>query len=159
MNIEKNRVVTFHYTLFDAQGGEIESSRGRDPLAFLAGHGGIIPGLEAALEGKTAGDTVEVTLSPDQAYGERHENLTQRIPRKHFGDAKLAPGQQVMLRTQQGPRVVTVMKVGMSVVDVDLNHPMAGKTLRFNVEITDVREASQEEIAHGHAHGAGGHHH
>ena len=160
MKIEKDRVVRFHYTLFDAtSGAELESSRDREPLAFLAGRGGIIPGLEAAFEGKSAGENFETTVAPEQAYGPRHDNATQRIPKKHFGNARLAPGAAVVLRTQQGPRMVVVQKVGMSVVDVDLNHPMAGKTLRFQVDVVDVREASAEEVAHGHAHGAGGHQH
>lgn len=159
MKIEKNRVVRFHYALSDVDGAELESSQGREPLAFLAGHGGIIPGLEAAFEGKETGDKFEATVTPDQAYGERREGLTQRIPKKHFGNARLKPGATVVMQTQQGQRMVTVQKVGMSVVDVDLNHPMAGKTLRFTVDIVDVRDASEEEIRHGHAHGAGGHAH
>lgn len=159
MNIEKNRVVRFHYSVAEAGGAELESSKGREPLAFLHGHGGIIPGLEQALEGKAAGDHVEVTVAPEQAYGERRDGLVQRVPKKHFKDAKLRPGQTVVLNTQQGPRMVTVQKVGLSVVDIDLNHPMAGKTLDFTVDIVDVREASEEEIAHGHVHGEGGHQH
>ncbi len=169
MKIEKNRVVRFHYTVFDlgaagaspasAGGNELESSAGREPLAFLAGHGGIIPGLAAALEGRESGEKFETVVAPEQAYGARREGLTQRIPKKHFGKAKLHPGASVGLQTREGPRMVTVQKVGMSVVDVDLNHPMAGKTLRFQVDIIDVREASEEEIKHGHAHGAGGHTH
>jgi FKBP-type peptidyl-prolyl cis-trans isomerase SlyD len=159
MKIEKNRVVRFHYTVSEAGGAELESSREREPVAFLFGHGGIIPGLESAFDGKTAGDRFEATVEPAQAYGERREGLTQRIPKKHFGKARLAPGAAVMLQSNQGPRMVVVQKVGMSVVDVDLNHPMAGKTLQFAIEVVDVREASEEEIAHGHAHGAGGHAH
>lgn len=160
MKIEKDRVVRFHYALFDADtGAELESSRGRDALAFLAGRGGIIPGLEAAFEGKEAGASFETTVAPEQAYGPRHENAVQRIPKKHFTHSRLVPGATVMLRTDQGPRVVVVKKVGMSVVDVDLNHPMAGKNLRFAVDVVDVREATAEEISHGHAHGDGGHKH
>ena len=91
--------------------------------------------------------------------GERREGLSQRIPKKHFGEQKLEPGMQVVLQTNFGPRAVTIEKVGMSVVDVDLNHPMAGKDLHFDVEIVDVREATPEEAEHGHVHGEGGHHH
>jgi FKBP-type peptidyl-prolyl cis-trans isomerase SlyD len=159
MKIEKNRVVRFHYTVTDVDGSELETSRDRAPMAYLAGHGGIIPGLEAALDGKQAGDKLDATVTPEQAYGERRDGLTQRLPKKYFKDARLKPGMTVVLQSQQGPRMVTVQKVGMSVVDVDLNHPMAGKTLTFNVDIIDVREASAEEIAHGHAHGDGGHAH
>ncbi len=159
MNIEKNKVVTFHYTVFEADGSQVESSQGRDPLVILHGAGNIIPGLEKALEGKADGDRVEVTVPPEEAYGERSDALIQRVPKKRFGDAKLVAGQTLMVQTQQGPRPMTVVKVGMSVVDVDLNHPMAGRTLRFEAEISDVRDASEEEIAHGHAHGPGGHGH
>lgn len=159
MNIEKNKVVTFHYTVFDADGSQVETSQGRDPLVILFGAGNIIPGLERALEGKTAGDRVDVTVAPSDAYGERDEGMIQRVPKKRFGEAKLVPGQTLMVQTQQGPRMLTVVKVGMSVVDVDLNHPMAGKTLRFEAEVGEVRDATEEEIAHGHAHGPDGHAH
>jgi len=159
MKIAENSVVQFHYSVSEAGGESIESSRRGEPLSVLIGHAGIIPGLEAAMIGHEAGDKFEVTVTPDQAYGDRRENLTQRIPRKHFKNAKLVPGMQVILPTEAGPRPMTVRKVGISVVDVDLNHPMAGKTLSFDVEIVDVREASDEEKAHGHVHGAGGHQH
>ncbi len=157
MNIEKNKVVTFHYSVFDADGTQTETSQGRDPLVILYGHGNIIPGLEKALEGKTTGDHVEVTVQPEDGYGERSDTLLQRVPKKHFGDAKLVPGQMLMVQTQQGSRPLKVLKVGMSVVDVDFNHPMAGKVLRFEVDIQNVRDGNEEEIAHGHAHGSDGH--
>ena len=164
MKIEKDRVVRFHYTLFDggpagADAEALESSLAREPLAILAGHGNIIPGLEQAMEGHEAGDRFTVEVAAADAYGERRDNLTQRVPKKHFGDQRLAPGMQVVLNTNFGPRAVTIQKVGMSVVDVDLNHPMAGRDLRFDIEVVDVREASAEELEHGHVHGEGGHHH
>ena len=159
MKIEDNRVVRFHYTVSEPGQGQLESSRQVEPISILIGHGNIIAGLEAAMQGREAGETFEVTVEPAQAYGERRENMVQRVPRKHFKGAKLAPGMQVMLPTDQGQRAMTVRKVGISVVDVDLNHPMAGKTLSFDVEILDVREASAEEISHKHAHGDGGHRH
>ncbi|REM96564.1 peptidylprolyl isomerase [Mycobacterium tuberculosis] len=159
MKIEKDRVVRFHYTVAEQGQEPIESSKDRDPLAILIGHGNIIPGLENAMMDKEADATFEVDVKATDAYGERREGLTQRVPKKHFGTSKLVPGQQVVLQTNFGPRAVTVEKVGMSVVDVDLNHPMAGKDLHFNVEIVDVREASKEEIEHGHVHGDGGHQH
>ncbi|KAA2285778.1 FKBP-type peptidyl-prolyl cis-trans isomerase [Arenimonas fontis] len=159
MKIENNRVVRFHYTVSEPGREALESSREREPLAVLIGHGNIIPGLEAAMMEHVAGDRFEVTVAPDQAYGERREGLVQRLPKKHFRQARLLPGQQVVLDTSNGPRAVTVVKVGATVVDVDLNHPMAGKTLRFDIEIVDVREAEQAEIEHGHVHGAGGHQH
>ena len=164
MKIEKDRVVRFHYTLFEGgvaeQGSDaLETSKDREPLAILAGHGNIIPGLEQAMEGHEAGDSFSADIAAADAYGERRDNLTQRVPKKHFGDQRLAPGMQVVLNTNFGPRAVTIHKVGMSVVDVDLNHPMAGKDLRFDIEVVEVREATAEELEHGHVHGEGGHHH
>jgi len=158
MSIEKNSVVSFHYTVSE-NGEQLESSEGREPLVILYGAGNIIPGLEKALEGKNAGDRVEVTVAPEEAYGLRNENLIQRVPLKHFKGQKLMPGQTLMLRGQQGPIMATVKKVGMSVVDLDMNHPMAGKTLSFAVDIVEVRAATEEEIEHGHVHGPGGHEH
>ena len=156
MKIEKNSVVRFHYTVSEPGQPPVETSRDREPLAILVGHGNIIPGLEAAMMDKAEGDTFEVTVAPEEAYGERRENFVQRVPKKHFRNARLKPGQQVVLETSMGPRAVTVVKVGATVVDVDLNHPMAGKTLQFDVEIVGVRAAEQVEIDHGHVHGEGG---
>ena len=164
MKIEKDRVVSFHYTVSEQNASgdgwsPMESSEGRDPLVILIGHGNIIPGLESAMEGRQAGDKFEVDVAAAQAYGEKREGLSQRIPKKHFGNQRLEPGMQVVLQTNFGPRAVTIQKVGMSVVDVDLNHPMAGKDLHFAIEIASVREASAEEVEHGHVHGEGGHQH
>lgn len=156
MIIEKNSVVKFHYSVAETGKEQLESSKESQALTVLVGHGAIIPGLEEAMLGKQAGEQIAVTISPDQAYGERREGLTQRIPKKLFKNAKLAPGMQVVLPTEMGQRAMTILKVGMSVVDVDLNHPMAGKSLDFAVDVLDVRAASEEEIAHGHAHGEGG---
>ena len=156
MKIEKNRVVRFHYTVSEPGQPPVESSKDREPMAILAGHGNIIPGLEEAMMGREAGESFEVTVEPEQAYGERREGLVQRVPKKHFREARLVPGMQVVLNTSMGPRAVSVLKVGMTVVDVDLNHPMAGKTLVFQVEVVEVREAGAEEIDHGHVHGEGG---
>lgn len=159
MKIEKDRVVRFHYSVAEQGSEAIESSKDREPLAILAGHGNIIPGLEKAMEGREAGDSFSVDVPAAEAYGERRDNLTQRVPKKHFGDQRLLPGMQVVLNTNFGPRAVTIHKVGMSVVDVDLNHPMAGKDLHFDIEVVEVREATAEELEHGHVHGEGGHHH
>ena len=159
MKIAKDSVVRFHYSVSEPGQEALESSRDRDPLAILIGHGNIIPGLEAALQDRQAGESFGVDVSASEAYGERREGLSQRVPKKHFGAQKLVPGQQVVLQTNFGPRAVTIQKVGMSVVDVDLNHPMAGKDLHFEVEIVEVREAAAEELAHGHVHGDGGHQH
>ncbi|MFD0740439.1 peptidylprolyl isomerase [Lysobacter koreensis] len=159
MNIEKDRVVRFHYTVSEQGQEPLESSEGRGPLAILIGHGNIIPGLEKAMEGHVAGDKFEVDVAAADAYGVRQEGLTQRVPKKHFEGARLVPGMQAVLPTNFGPRAVTIQKVGMSVVDVDLNHPMAGKDLSFAIEVVEVREASEEELQHGHVHGEGGHQH
>ena len=159
MKIEKDRVVRFHYTVAEQGGEPVESSEGREPLAILIGHNNIIPGLEKAMDGREAGDKFEADVPAAEAYGERQEGLTQRVPKKYFKDAKLVPGMQAVLPTNFGPRAVTIQKVGMSVVDVDLNQPMAGKDLHFAIEIVDVREAAAEEIEHGHVHGDGGHAH
>ena len=159
MKIAKDSVVRFHYSVSEPGQESLESSRDREPLAILIGHGNIIPGLEAALQDREAGESFGVDVAASEAYGERRDGLTQRVPKKHFGAQKLEPGQQVVLQTNFGPRAVTIQKVGMSVVDVDLNHPMAGKDLHFDVEIVDVREATAEELEHGHVHGDGGHHH
>ena len=160
MKIEKDRVVRFHYAVAESGQESVENSKDAgQPLAILFGHGAIIPGLEKAMEGREAGDSFKASVSAADAYGERRDGLSQRIPKKHFGGQKLEPGMQVVLNTNFGPRAVTIQKVGMSVVDVDLNHPMAGKDLDFDIEIVEVREASEEEIAHGHVHGDGGHAH
>ena len=159
MKIEKDRVVRFHYSVSEQGAEPVESSREGEPLAILAGHGNIIPGLEKAMEGREAGEKFAVDVAAADAYGEKREGMIQRVPKKHFGNQRLAPGMQVVLNTNFGPRPVTIAKVGMSVVDVDLNHPMAGKDLHFDIEVVDVREATAEEIEHGHVHGDGGHQH
>ena len=156
MKIENNRVVRFHYAVSEPGQPVIETSRDGEPLAILYGRGGIIPGLETAMADRAAGDRFETTVAPEDAYGERRDDFVQRVPKKHVRERNVRPGQQIMLQTSHGPRPVTVLKVGASVVDVDLNHPMAGKTLSFDIEIVDVREAQPVEIEHGHVHGDGG---
>ncbi|MGV8942766.1 FKBP-type peptidyl-prolyl cis-trans isomerase [Thermomonas sp.] len=160
MKIEKDRVVRFHYAVAESGAESVENSRDNgQPLAILFGHGHIIPGLEKAMDGREAGDSFKTSVTAADAYGEKREGLTQRVPKKHFGAQKLEAGMQVVLQTNFGPRAVTIQKVGMSVVDVDLNHPMAGKDLDFDIEIVEVREASAVELEHGHVHGEGGHEH
>lgn len=160
MKIEKDRVVRFHYAVAETGQAAVENSQdGGQPLAILFGHGNIIPGLEKAMDGREAGESFKAAVPAAEAYGEKREGLSQRVPKKHFGAQKLEAGMQVVLQTNFGPRAVTIEKVGMSVVDVDLNHPMAGKDLDFDIEIVEVREASAEELAHGHVHGEGGHQH
>jgi FKBP-type peptidyl-prolyl cis-trans isomerase SlyD len=157
MLIADKKVASFHYTLSNERGEQIESSRERQPMTYLHGARNIIPGLEQALTGKAAGEQFQVTIAPADAYGERRSDRLQRIPAKHFRDAKhLQPGQMVTIQTRQGPLQTTVVKVGRFNVDIDTNHPLAGQTLTFDVEVTEVRDATKEEISHGHAHGPGG---
>ena len=156
MKIAKDHVVRFHYTVAEVGQPQLESSHEREPMAILFGQGNIIPGLEQAMEGKAEGEKFSVEIPAEQAYGERQDNLNQRLPKKYFKNAKLVPGMQVVLPTSQGPRPMTVLKVGASVVDVDLNHPVAGKARNVEVEIIEVRAAEAEELEHGHVHGKGG---
>ena len=161
--IEKDKVVSFHYRLTDSEGKLLEESHGGDALAYLHGHNNMLTGLEQALEGKKAGESFSITLPPEQAYGLRQENAVQRVPIKHVVKAsrrsKYQPGDVVQINTSQGHRDVIVVKAGLKNIDVDTNHPFAGKTLTFAVDIVAVRDATEDEIAHGHAHGVGGHHH
>jgi len=157
MTITKNKVVSIHYTLTDSSGEVMESSREREPMNYLHGAGNIIRGLETALEGKVVGDAFRVTLEPADAYGERNPANLQRVPAKHFKNLKnLKPGQVVGLQTSRGPVQVTVVKIGRFNVDVDANHPLAGETLTFDVEVTGIRDSTPEERSHGHVHGPGG---
>ena len=160
MQIGPKTVVTFHYTLHDESGTELETSRTSEPTAYLYGANNIIRGLETAMSGKGTGDIFSVTLSPEEAYGLRNPDQAQRVPIKHLVfKGKLQPGDVVQLNTKEGMRAVTVTKAGRHTADIDTNHPLAGQILVFNIEVIELREASAEEIAHGHAHGAGGHHH
>ncbi len=160
MNIEKNRVVTLHYTLRDEQGAVIDSSSGRGPLSYIHGKGNIIPGLEQALAGRAAGDKVDVTVAPEQGYGRRDERLVQILPRTKFtGLSEITPGMQVRSSGPKGPRMLTVVRVERDFVTVDANHPLAGRTLHFSVEVEEVRKATHDEVSHGHVHGPGGHQH
>lgn len=164
MKVSADSVVSFHYNLKDVDGNLLETSYDLEPTLYLHGHRNILASLEDVLEGKTLGDKISVTLSPEQAYGERKEGAVQRIPIKHLHNHaalknKLKAGALVQVNTQQGPWEAVVLKVGKFNVDIDSNHPLAGKTLTFDIEVVAVREATAEELAHGHAHGAGGHHH
>ncbi|MBX3706690.1 MAG: peptidylprolyl isomerase [Pseudomonadales bacterium] len=158
--VERDRVVQLHYTIRDEDGAAVEQSHADEPLAILHGHGNVLPAIEQALVGRHAGDRLEVTLAPADAFGERRPDWTQRVSKKYVPNAaRLRPGMSIRLQTDQGPRPVTVVKVGGKVVDVDLNHPLAGRTLTFAIEVIGVREASAEELEHRHVHGPGGHHH
>lgn len=160
MQIAQNSVVAFHYTLTNDAGEVLDSSEGRQPLTYLHGAGNIIPGLEKQLEGRQTGEKLNVTVSPEEGYGEVQPQLVQEVPRDAFqGVESVEPGMQFQAQTQGGPLMVTVTKVEGDTVIVDGNHPLAGQKLNFDVEIAEVREASQEEIEHGHVHGEGGHQH
>lgn len=162
MKIEDKKVVSFHYTLTSDDGETLDASRERgEPMSYLHGANNIIAGLEKAMAGREAGDSFEVTVPPGEAYGERKEANVQRLPLKKLGlkAQQLKPGMIMNLQTNQGPAQVTVLKVGRFNVDVDANHPLSGQNLNFVVEIVEVRDATEEEVEHGHAHGPGGHDH
>jgi FKBP-type peptidyl-prolyl cis-trans isomerase SlyD len=159
LSIKKDSVVSFNYTLKDDTGDIIDSSAPGEPLAYLHGHGNIVPGLERELEGKAAHDKLSVKIAPADAYGEYDKNLVQKIPRRSLkGIAKVTVGMRLHAQTPQGPQAVTVTAVTGDMVTIDANHPLAGQNLNFDIEIVDVRDATAEELAHGHVHGPGGHH-
>ena len=157
--IQNDQVVSFHYTLTDGNGEVIDKSEGQ-PLVYLHGAGNIIPGLENALAGKKVGDKLVVNVPAAEGYGEYSVELVQEVPRNMFqGVDQIQPGMQFQAQTDEGIQVVTVKDVTDTAVIVDGNHPLAGQDLNFDVEIVEIRPASQEELDHGHVHGAGGHHH
>lgn len=162
MTIENHRVVNIHYTLRSADGEVLDSSEGRDALAYIQGIGNLIPGLEAQLEGKSKGDKVKAVIAPADAYGEYDDQLVHLVPLSGFQSAdgeQLQVGMQVQVDTGQGHAIATVTGIEGDDVTLDLNHPLAGAELHFDVEIMNVREATDEELDHGHVHGPGGHHH
>ena len=161
MAIAQHKVVTIHYKVVDAESGElIDSSENSQPMTYLHGAQNIVPGLEKALEGKSVGDELEVTIKPADAYGERSEEGIQQVPIEVFDDMeKIEPGMTLMVETEDGPLNLVVTEVDETTVTVDANHPMAGKSLTFSVKIEEVRDANEEEVAHGHVHGPEGHHH
>jgi FKBP-type peptidyl-prolyl cis-trans isomerase SlyD len=160
MQVSAQKVVSIHYTLTNEDGHVLDSSEGHAPLAYIQGEGNIIPGLENALLGKSAGDTLKVTIPPEEGYGLRDDNLIQAVPKEAFhGVEEILPGMQFHTETADGGQLVTVVDVQGDMVILDGNHPMSGETLNFAVEIIEVRDATSEELAHGHVHGPGGHHH
>jgi len=156
MQIADNHVVTLHYTVKTAEGDEIDSSIGSEPLSFIQGTKFMIAGLEEALYGKQKGDTFDVTIEPEKAYGERHEKLVQEVPANMFEGMDVEVGMSFRATTDSGEQSVTIVDKTDSHVTVDGNHPLAGHTLNFDVSVEDVRQASEEEIAHGHVHGENG---
>ena len=155
MQITKHKVAAIHYTLRDDAGNILDSSEGRDPLYYLHGEGNLIPGMEEGLEGKAAGDKTEIHVAPEKGYGVRNPELVEEVPKKAFGGQNVEVGMQ--FETNEGD-LITVTKVGPDTVTVDANHPLADQNLHFNVEVLDVRDATQDELDHGHVHGPGGHH-
>ena len=157
MKIKNNAVVVFHYKMTDEHGEVIESSIDQEPTAYLHGYKNMIETLEHSMSGKEAGDKFSVTLQPDMAYGRLRTNSELRVSMKNIQhEGKLEPGMMVPLKTVEGLRPVTVVKVGKFNVDVDYNHPLAGKTLTFDVEIVDVREGTHEELSQGRPQTGGG---
>ena len=160
MQIAERTVASFHYTLTNDAGEVLDSSQGGQPLVYLHGVGNIVPGLEQAMTGRTVGDRFEVKVAPEDGYGLPNDFMIQVVPRAAFqGVDELEVGMQFQAQTPQGPMSVVVSKIEGEEVTVDGNHPLAGQNLNFAIEITDVRDASLEEVVHGHVHGAGGHHH
>ena len=160
MKIEKDKVVLMNYTLTDNEGNVIGSTEGDVPMAYIQGKGNIIPGLEVEMEGKKAGDKFKVNLSAEDAYGKRNQDLLHVVDRSVFqGDEEITIGLRVNIQTSNGDSIAIVSAFDDKTLTLDLNHPLADKDLTFNVEIVEVREASETEIEHGHVHGPGGHHH
>lgn len=151
MEIASNRVASIHYTLTNDEGQVIDRSPETQPLSYLHGAGNIVPGLERALEGKSAGDTFNVDVTPEEGYGQRNDGLIQTVPREAFqGVDSINPGMQFRAQTDNGPLVVTVVEVDDAQVKIDGNHPLAGQTLHFAIEVANVREASEQEKQVGH---------
>lgn len=165
MKIAKDSVVSFHYRVATAEGEPVDQSEKNEPLTYLHGSGQIVSGLEKALLGHEAGDHVDARISPEEGYGEYDERLNLRIPLKAFPDgarAQLEPGFQFVSEHPQDDDeevLFTVVELQPDSVIVTGNHPLAGKTLVFEVDIVEVRQATEEELSHGHAHGPDGHHH
>ena len=154
MNISDKCVVTFHYTLTNSDGEELDTSVGRDPMKYLHGASNIVPGLEKELKGKSAGDTLKVEVHPDEGYGQVDPKLIQKAPRSAFdGSPEIKPGMQFQAQGPGGEvQMITVKEITDDEITIDGNHPLAGQVLHFDVSIEEVREASKEELSHGHAH-------
>ncbi|WP_281648234.1 peptidylprolyl isomerase [Parendozoicomonas sp. Alg238-R29] len=148
-----NKVVLIHYTLKDEEGEVVDSSEGHEPLAYIHGLGSIVAGLEEALAGKGVGDKLSVFVEAAEGYGEFDESLVQPVPREQFGDHEVTVGQQFHADTAVGPRIVTVMAIEGDDVIINANHELAGMDLHFDVEVVDVRDATKDELEHGHVHG------
>lgn len=160
MQAANQTVVSIDYTLKDDEGDVLDSSEAGSPLVYLHGADNIIPGLEAALTGKSVGEELTVVVSAEDGYGEYDESLVAEVERDRFpGADEIELGDEFQANTPEGPRMVTVIGIDDEAITIDANHPLAGETLHFQVKIVDVRAATKEEIEHGHVHGEGGHHH
>lgn len=160
MKISKNAVVSIDYTLTDSKGEVLDQSSKGKPLQFIHGLGHLIPGLEKALEGRSAGETLKANIPHADAYGVRDESLMQSLPKDNFEEIPdLKEGMELEAESEDGVRIITVVGVNEDTVVVDGNHPLAGVDLTFDVTIVEVREATADELGHGHVHGPGGHHH
>jgi len=160
MNIEKDTVVRMHYKLTNKDGMLLDSSEGREPLTYIQGKNMLIPGLENQLEGKKVGDKFIAEVVADEAYGQRQDEFIHVVPKANFnGDGELKPGLQIQIDTNQGMQMAIITKVEGDDITIDMNHPLAGMDLVFDIEIIDIRKATEEELAHGHVHGPGGHQH
>jgi FKBP-type peptidyl-prolyl cis-trans isomerase SlyD len=159
MNITKDAVAAIRYRLLTPGGEELETS-GDEPAWYLHGADNLLPGLETALEGKAAGDALTVDLEPDDAFGAYDEELVTRVARTEIDlpQDQLVPGTELQLEHDEGVAVVTITEADDEALTLDGNHPLAGRTVRFEVEVLEVRAATEDELAHGHAHGPDGHH-
>jgi FKBP-type peptidyl-prolyl cis-trans isomerase SlyD len=155
MKNTENPVVSIHYTLTNKAGEKLDSSVGAEPLTYIHGAGNIIPGLEKALSEKSLGDKLTVTIEPEEAYGQRNEEQIQTVGKEMFeGIEKIEVGMQFQADSSSGPAIVTVTEVNEETITIDGNHPLAGEQLTFDVEIMEIRSATETEMEHGHIHGA-----
>ena len=160
MKIDANKVVAINYTLKSDDGTVLDSSEGKSPLPYIQGTGQLIPGLEKELEGKEVGEKMDIVIAPAEAYGEVNKEMVFDVSKEGFrGNEELKVGMQVEVEMDKGKSIAAGTKIEDDNVTLDLNHPLAGMTLHFNVEIMEVRKASEEELSHGHVHGPGGHQH
>jgi len=159
--IAAEKAVTIAYTVKDDGGEVLDTSVGRDPLTYLHGAGNLVPGLEKALVGAAVGAKLTATVTPEEGYGQRDEQRVRKIPLRRITseNGKIVPGRRYRADLKEGPAGVLVKEVSGDYASVDANHPMAGLTLHFEIEVLGIRDATDEEKAHGHVHEAGGHHH
>ena len=160
MKISKNSVVIMHYALKNDDGEDLGNSRGHEPMAYIHGYDNVVVGLEKELEGKMAGDKFSTVIPPEEGYGVKDDDGIKKIDKDRFeGDEEISVGMQIQVDIEGKVSVASVTEIGKEEITLDLNHPLAGVTLHFDIEVMNVREATEEELSHGHVHGPGGHHH